>query len=741
MSYNLAGKVGPNRILPVPYDLISSRLLPSGKGKGSILRTFYKMSRMFLYLSLACCFQFITATSLLKQTTLSSIAARIALRVADGLPPRPRFILDADRLNNVRNFISNTSESAGYFKNVMAQADWILSVQPFYIHTINNTGDLGGARQVLQRVYALSIVYRITGNETYAIRCDAELANAIRWHDWDLFDGGLVTAELLHATAMGLDQLDSYWKSSPDRMSSRVALVNGMVELGMKAFYIAYQTLPPYANQNTFINATNCYGLVVNGGAVIGAVALLGESPDLVPAWVAEVVLSSALMYLVDSYESYAPVHDGSWYEGPNYHLYAVRYTVPTVFSLISVLGYDFDLLSYPGIESTAHAIVAQLSPQQTFFNWADTHEEIETSAAALALASYFNDAASAFAIREVINDIVIQPNETGDISMQATVGLLYYTPLGSRIDRAAMLKDTILVGRDVATFSSNTSDKNATYVGIKAGTNGGNVHLHQDAGTFIFHSQSERFFADLGSDNYGLFCYFCPPIRWNYYRLNAFGHNTVTFNNKTHDYPATGHIINFNSTGNSGPPLYGGVNAFAIMDLSTMYASIGISWKRGFVLLQNREILVIVDEFSVGGGMGANFQNPPGELDTVTVEENIEKVKKNDDVAQNLTWAAHTNATVTIMNKTATINTRNGATATLIVLPSSTQCPELDLEAIPVDLAPPQLSSTGLVRIQLFSGNVSGCKRISVLIGTSNVPLDLVLNKLNDWNDLGPLV
>jgi len=41
---------------------------------------------------------------------------------------------------------------------------------------------------------------------------------------------------------------------------------------------------------------------------------------------------------------------------------------------------------------------------------------------------------------------------------------------------------------------------------------------------------------------------------------------------------------------------------------------------------------------------MGVNIQNPPGELDNVnnvTVEENIEKVKKNDEVAQNLTWAA----------------------------------------------------------------------------------------------------
>jgi hypothetical protein len=34
---------------------------------------------------------------------------------------------------------------------------------------------------------------------------------------------------------------------------------------------------------------------------------------------------------------------------------------------------------------------------------------------------------------------------------------------------------------------------------------------------------------------------------------------------------------------------------------------------KKGFYL-QNREVLVLVDEFSVGGGMGANIQNPPGE-------------------------------------------------------------------------------------------------------------------------------
>jgi hypothetical protein len=56
-----------------------------------------------------------------------------------------------------------------------------------------------------------------------------------------------------------------------------------------------------------FINTTNNYGEVVNGGAIIAAITLLGENKTLVPQWVSDFVLPNALKYLVGSFESFSP--------------------------------------------------------------------------------------------------------------------------------------------------------------------------------------------------------------------------------------------------------------------------------------------------------------------------------------------------------------------------------------------------------------------------------------------------
>ena len=647
------------------------------------------------------------------------LAARVAQRVHAGLPPRPRIIMDAARQADVAAFAANNSEAARYWASTLAQADWVLRVPPIYPHGVNGTNDLGGARQILQRVYALALAFRLTANETFASRCAAELAVAAQWHDWDLFDGGLVTAELLHAAAVGLDWLDAFWPSSPARLAQRAALVGAMVELGLRPLFDAYETLPPFANPNTFINATNCYGLVVNGGAVIGAAALLGEPGA--PLWVEASLLPWALHYLSFSYSSFGPEGDGSWFEGPNYHLYALRYMVPTAYSLQTALGDDFGLLAWPGVESTAAAFAYHATPQFSLLNWADTDEAPETIGAVLALASRFGDAGSAAAVRGAIDGIYVAPDETGNPSMNAPVGLIFFTALGGPAERAAAPLDKHFEGRDIVVFASSHLDPNATIAHFKAGTNGGNVHLHQDQGSFVLHTRGQRVIADLGRDSYALFCYFCPPIRWDYYRLNALGHNTLTLDGKTHDYPAGGAITLFGSTGNAGPPR-NGADAWAVANLTALYASLGLRrWQRGVAALAGRSALLVVDELDLTGSG-----------------------------ASNLTWAAHSNGTVDVLGGPALAvritTAEGGVVAALGVLPSATECPGLALAAVPVDLAPPQLPTPGIVRTQLFldlrrgsGGAAPSCTRIAVAVGVG-APADLRVNALADWAELGPL-
>ena len=670
---------------------------------------------------------------------------------SDPLPPRPRLILTEKRLSEIKAFISNNTDAALFYRNLVAQGEWVLSVPAIPVHKENHTNDLGGARQVLQRVYALALLWRITDNETWADRCVDELTNLVMWHDWALPVDALVTGELQHTLAIGIDWLDAYWLSDDFRLRTRTLLVDGLVNLGMKAMRVGYEgpPYPPWANNNTFINTINNYGEVVNGGTIIGVLALLGEPETLVPAWITNFIFPSAFKNLLGSFKSFSPSGDGSWYEGPNYHGYVVRYAVPLIWALQSVLGDDYGLLGYPGLESSALSTVYHITPQYKLWNWADAEEAPETTASSLALADHFGHKGAAYSLRKFIRDIYVPPSATGNPSMQASLGLLYFTSLGEKGDLDLMPRDRFFPGRNLAIFWSDFSDPNATVVGIKAGTCAYNVHLHQDMGSFIFHSHGQRIFTDLGMDNYALPCYFCLPQRYHFYRIGAFGHNTLTFNGRLFDYPSSASINVFNSTTNYGPPLLG-ADAWAAMDLSSMYSrSLKISWQRGIILMNNRSTLIVIDEIDTGSeareekkGAGRVHSVAEGEQATHQESYTVSPVT-------NLTWASHTNATVEIVGTHRAVIVKEGIEVELNVLPSATTCPGLSLSVVPVSLAPPQLSSDGIVRIQLFTDKPGLCQRIAVAIGVANtepmqnikrVPRDLSnVNPMKIWRDQGP--
>jgi hypothetical protein len=166
------------------------------------------------------------------------------------LPPRPRLILTDERLTQVKNYIATDAQAAKYYQNTILQGEWILTVPPFWVHRENNTNDLGGARQVLQRVYCLSLLYRLTANITWAERCVKELTNAVAWYDWCLPGDALVTGELNHALAVGIDWLDAYW--SDGRMDVRTNIIQGWIKNGLASMREGYTPpFKPWANNGS----------------------------------------------------------------------------------------------------------------------------------------------------------------------------------------------------------------------------------------------------------------------------------------------------------------------------------------------------------------------------------------------------------------------------------------------------------------------------------------------------------
>ncbi|MCM8821879.1 MAG: heparinase II/III-family protein [Candidatus Omnitrophica bacterium] len=76
----------------------------------------------------------------------------------------------------------------------------------------------------------------------------------------------------------------------------------------------------------------------------------------------------------------------------------------------------------------------------------------------------------------------------------------------------------------EVVTMRSDWEDRDAIFVGFKAGKNSFS-HSHLDIGSFVMDALGHRWIIDLGYDNYNLLGYFGKE-RWNYYRLRAEGQN-----------------------------------------------------------------------------------------------------------------------------------------------------------------------------------------------------------------------
>ena len=350
--------------------------------------------------------------------------------------------------------------------------------------------------------------------------------------------------------------------------------------------------------------------------------------------------------------------------------------------------------------------------------------EAPETTAAFLGLTAFSGDAGAAAGYKAIIDALPVLANETGNPSMQASAGLLYYSPAGTPADLAAMPLDALYPSHAIAHFRSAWAEPSAVFVGYKAGSNGDTVHAHQDAGSFIFHAAGERLIGDIGRDSYALPCYFCPASsqtfgRFSYYRLNALGHNTLTLGGAIHDFPRAGAFTSWNVSGSSGSSRggNGGVPAtpWVLSDLTPLLASQGAaSVRRGVAMLAGRTQMLIRDELTLDAG------------------------------AVNLTWAAHSNASVVVAASGALSAriTRGAATAILSVLAAATDCPGLAIAAVPIDLAPPQLPSTGWVRTQIVSDAPATCRAITVLITLEgDVPAKPpAVAPLDAWPVSGPL-
>ncbi len=519
-------------------------------------------------------------------------------------PSHPRLLTTADDLIKLKARLKTEPQLRAYHAELQKRGRKILTDPVSHYDIPDGKRLLAVSRRVHDVSLTLGLLYLLDGDERYRDRLWRELEAAAAFKDWNP-SHFLDTAEMAQAFAIAYDWLYDAW-SPQQRKTLRDVMVKHALQPALRC----------YRGQETYgwwVGAQNNWNQVCNGGIVTAALALADEEPEI-----AREILQGALASLPRAMKHFAP--DGAWNEGPMYWHYTLRYTVPLIISLENSLGDDFGIADFVGFDKTGLFPIHLMGPTDEMFDFADAHGGAVRAPEWWWLATRFNQPVyGQFQRHMLISAPVKKPGQDKGGNAASLQGVRAYDLLWSRpVDDAAPLKlplDAYFAGLEAATMRGAWDDRDAWYIGFKAGDNQVN-HGHLDIGSFVLDAGGHRWIMDPGSDDYNLPAYFGSE-RWTYYRLRAEGHNTLVINpglEPDQNPKAVAKISRFESKPG---------RALAIADLTPAYDRDARSVRRGITLYEPND----------GKGRAA-----------VMLRDEIE-LKEPGDVW----WFLHTRAKVTI--------------------------------------------------------------------------------------------
>jgi len=448
----------------------------------------------------------------------------------------------------------------GFLGRGEAEARAILDVPPV-IYRMDGKRLLHVSRAVLRRVLLLALHYHLTGDEKLAWRAEQEILAAASFSNWNP-SHFLDVAEMTAALAFGYD-----WLYGQLGTGTRNIIVEAIVEKGLK----------PGLADHGWANSENNWNSVCLSGLSLGALAIADIEPEL-----ASQVLELARTYNHNGLKVYAP--GGVYPEGSMYWGYGTAYQAILINAFQSALGTDWGLSDSPGFMESANAVIEQLAPGNTFFNFSDGLERPLMEPAMWWFAHTLKRPELLSYERYIIGRYSDPPYVTEpltDNDRLLPLAALWWPEDWTQPTGKALRLNWYGEGANpLAVFRSAWDDPNAMYLALKGGS-ASLSHAHMDAGSFVFEANGVRWAHDLGMQDYlsleskgiDLWNSSQGAGRWNVFRLNNFSHNTLTINGLHHCVNGHAVITHFSDKDDLG----------ATVDLSAVFAGQAESVIRSF--------------------------------------------------------------------------------------------------------------------------------------------------------------
>ena len=378
---------------------------------------------------------------------------------------------------------------------------------------------LGRCRAVLERVCYCSYMYLISGDEIYARRAEKEMLAATDFVSWNP-SHFLDVAEMITALAIGYDWLYSWL--SPE---SRRIIEDAIIEKGLRTS----------GKKRWWSKSHNNWNQVCNSGLVMGALAVYERIPEE-----AQEIIAEALRNNPTAQKEYGP--HGVYPEGFGYWEYGTWYEVMLIESLRTALGTSCNLEKAPGFLQSAKFMNFMSTPTGATYNFSDCGNP----------SNMINPLLYWFALETGDMSLVWQDRErllnedfVRGVNRQAPIAMLFASRCNTKDIKP--IQDVFWVGngtQPLFLYREGFDSAEDCYLGVKGGTPK-NSHAHMDGGSFIYEWAGVRWAVELGSQDYhsleskgiGIWKKGQNSQRWQVYRLNNHSHNTLTINDKLHQY------------------------------------------------------------------------------------------------------------------------------------------------------------------------------------------------------------
>lgn len=474
----------------------------------------------------------------------------------------PRVYVGAERFAEVRENIENNPSMQAWYDKIMKEAESYLDTYALYFERSDGVRLLAVSNTMVARMTALGIAYQMTGDAKYAEAAWRDLEAVSNFSDWNPSHYLDVTT-MSHGVAIGYSWFYD-WLSEDQKN----IIVEGFIRCGLNSYIESLDMDDWWAHVNSNWNPW-CHGGLMT--AIVAMSDRLGERGMY--------ALDRAFPYLEYLYPEFAP--DGAWVEGISYHATTLNYLSEWCATMETATGKDFGYWDLPGMELTPYYGEA-LSGAGGVYNYGDNTEVVSNCAAQAWFAYKYHD------------NGLMQMRYSNILSRGLTTN--WYDLLMLRPEMmngsSSMANDMLYQDKNIVSLRTSWTDSlNGFFVGAKGGQNG-ESHFHYDLGGFVMDVGGVRFAYELGREGYTITQNDTETYQ---YKKRAEGHNT--------------YVINPDETPGQGDTALAEVTEFmskdkgsyAVIDLTQAYGE-ALDMKRGFMLTNDRQSLIIQDEVSLAG-------------------------------------------------------------------------------------------------------------------------------------------